>query len=81
MNHSNGGNNNVSEHITMVVNSPGGLSGGSDEDDNCPSSPGSTYEKVDLMTAAMGDEVTAQLAAAGQYVLQIVIVVTLCKNI
>lgn len=51
----------------MVVRSPGELSPRSDDDDddNCPSSPGSTYEKVDLMTAVMGDEVTAQLAAAG----------------
>ncbi|GLV37616.1 erect wing [Carabus blaptoides fortunei] len=45
----------------------GGLSGASDDDDdNCPSSPGSVYEEgTDLMAAAMGDEVTAQLAAAG----------------
>lgn len=63
MNHSDIGNNNVTEQVTMVVNSPDVLTGGSDDD--CPSSPGSTYEKVDLMTAAMGDEVTAQLAAAG----------------
>lgn len=50
----------------MVVGSPSGMSGASDDDDNCPSSPGSGYEESsDLMAAAMGDEVTAQLAAAG----------------
>lgn len=61
-------NSSVSDQIAMVVGSPGGLSGASDDDDdNCPSSPGSTYEDAgDLMTAAMGDEVTAQLAAAGK---------------
>uniref|UniRef100_A0AAR5PWK8 Nuclear respiratory factor 1 NLS/DNA-binding dimerisation domain-containing protein n=1 Tax=Dendroctonus ponderosae TaxID=77166 RepID=A0AAR5PWK8_DENPD len=44
-----------------------GMSGQSDDDDDqCPSSPGSAYEtNADLMAAAMGDEVTAQLAAAG----------------
>uniref|UniRef100_A0A1Y1M7F4 Nuclear respiratory factor 1 NLS/DNA-binding dimerisation domain-containing protein n=1 Tax=Photinus pyralis TaxID=7054 RepID=A0A1Y1M7F4_PHOPY len=59
--------NSVSDQIAMVVGSPGGLSGASDDDDdNCPSSPGSGYEETtDLMAAAMGDEVTAQLAAAG----------------
>lgn len=70
MNTSNGNQNNttVSEQITMVVGSPGALSGQSDDDDdNCPSSPGSAFEEgTDLMTAAMGDEVTAQLAAAGK---------------
>lgn len=70
MNASNGNHNNtgVSDQIAMVVGSPGGLSGPSDDDDdNCPSSPGSAYEEgADLMTAAMGDEVTAQLAAAGK---------------
>lgn len=63
-----GGNTGVSDQIAMVVGSPGGgLSGASDDDDdNCPSSPGSVYEEgTDLMAAAMGDEVTAQLAAAG----------------
>lgn len=69
MNASNGNQNStgVSDQIAMVVGSPGGLSGPSDDDDdNCPSSPGSAYEEGgDLMTAAMGDEVTAQLAAAG----------------
>ncbi|KAF2901459.1 hypothetical protein ILUMI_04735 [Ignelater luminosus] len=69
MNNSNNSQNNssVSDQIAMVVGSPGGLSGASDDDDdNCPSSPGSAYEETaDLMTAAMGDEVTAQLAAAG----------------
>lgn len=71
MNASNGNQNStgVSEQIAMVVASPGALSGASDDDDdNCPSSPGSAYEEgADLMTAAMGDEVTAQLAAAGNY--------------
>ncbi|XP_017782855.1 PREDICTED: DNA-binding protein P3A2 isoform X2 [Nicrophorus vespilloides] len=64
MNTSNGSQ---SDQITMVVGSPSGMSGGSDDDDdNCPSSPGSTYdESGDLMSAAMGDDVTAQLAAAG----------------
>lgn len=59
--------NSISQQITMVVRSQGDLSPRSDDDDedNCPSSPGSTYEKVDLMTAVMDDEVTAQLAAAG----------------
>lgn len=56
------------EQIAMVVGSPGGMSGATDDDDdNCPSSPGSGYEESsDLMAAAMGDEVTAQLAAAGK---------------
>nr|ANA11556.1 nuclear respiratory factor-1/DNA-binding protein Ewg isoform [Dastarcus helophoroides] len=65
---SNGGNQNssVTEQITMVVGSPGEMSVASDDEDNCPSSPGSAYEEsTDLMAAAMGDEVTAQLAAAG----------------
>lgn len=63
-----GGSTGVDNQIAMVVGSPGGgLSGASDDDDdNCPSSPGSAYEEgTDLMAAAMGDEVTAQLAAAG----------------
>ncbi|XP_018573153.1 DNA-binding protein P3A2 [Anoplophora glabripennis] len=63
MNDSNGNQNN-SEQIAMVVGSPAVMS--EDDDDNCPSSPGSGYaEGSDLMAAAMGDEVTAQLAAAG----------------
>lgn len=38
----------------------------SDEDDDCPSSPGSpSYDDGALMAAAMGHDVTAQLAAAG----------------
>ncbi|XP_067001687.1 DNA-binding protein Ewg isoform X6 [Anabrus simplex] len=39
----------------------------SDDEDGCPSSPGSAQytESTDLMAAAMSDEVTAQLAAAG----------------
>lgn len=64
-----GGSTGVTDPIAMVVGSPGGgLSGASDDDDdNCPSSPGSVYEEgTDLMAAAMGDEVTAQLAAAGK---------------
>lgn len=75
MNASNGNHNNtgVSDQIAMVVGSPGGLSGASDDDDdNCPSSPGSAYEEgTDLMTAAMGDEVTAQLAAAGKQLFKV----------
>jgi len=63
MNTSNGNQ----DQIAMVVGSPSGLSGASDDDDdNCASSPGSGYDDVkDIMSAAMGDEVTAQLAAAG----------------
>lgn len=63
----NSSNQTNSDQIAMVVGSPGGMSGATDDDDdNCPSSPGSTYEEgSDLMAAAMGDEVTAQLAAAG----------------
>jgi len=39
----------------------------SDDDDDCLSSPGSPQfgDHAELMAAAMGDEVTAQLAAAG----------------
>ncbi|ERL84560.1 hypothetical protein D910_01989 [Dendroctonus ponderosae] len=63
----NGSSSNGADQITMVVGSPSGMSGQSDDDDDqCPSSPGSAYEtNADLMAAAMGDEVTAQLAAAG----------------
>lgn len=62
------GNQSNSEQITMVVSSPGEMSVASDDDDdNMPSSPGSGYEEShDLLAAAMGDEVTAQLAAAGK---------------
>ncbi|XP_075977301.1 DNA-binding protein Ewg isoform X5 [Anticarsia gemmatalis] len=44
-----------------------GLSGASDEDDECASSPaGSTYDdSADIIKNAMSDEVTKQLAAAG----------------
>lgn len=58
------------EQIAMVVGSPTDMSVPTDEDDdNCPSSPGSGYEmSSDLMAAAMGDEVTAQLAAAGEHI-------------
>lgn len=37
----------------------------SDDDDDDPSSESETYEEGDLLTAAMDDDVTAQLAAAG----------------
>lgn len=45
-----------------------GLSGGSDEDDECASSPtNSAYDdSADIIKNAMSDEVTKQLAAAGQ---------------
>lgn len=45
-----------------------GLSGASDDDDECASSPtGSTYDdSADLIKNAMSDEVTKQLAAAGE---------------
>ncbi|CAH2007883.1 unnamed protein product [Acanthoscelides obtectus] len=63
MNNSNGNQNNTEQQIAMVVASPGPSD---DDEDNIPSSPGSAYEEnSDLMAAAMGDEVTAQLAAAG----------------
>ncbi|XP_026463233.1 DNA-binding protein P3A2 isoform X2 [Ctenocephalides felis] len=57
----------VGSECMDMMEDGGGLSGCSDdEDDGCPSSPGSTYDDgADLMTVAMGDEVTAQLAAAG----------------
>lgn len=44
-----------------------GLSGGSDEDDECASSPTSSPydENADIIKNAMSDEVTKQLAAAG----------------
>lgn len=63
----NGSSSNGADQITMVVGSPSNMCGQSDDDDDqCPSSPGSAYESnADLMAAAMGDEVTAQLAAAG----------------
>lgn len=37
----------------------------SDDDDDEPSSGSDAYEDGDLLTAAMDDDVTAQLAAAG----------------
>ncbi|KAL1110493.1 hypothetical protein AAG570_008021 [Ranatra chinensis] len=47
-----------SESLTLTVHS--------DDDDGCMSSHSSEYvNSADLMAAAMGDEVTAQLAAAG----------------
>lgn len=57
----------VGSECMDIIEEGGGLSGCSDDDDDgCPSSPGSTYDDgADLMTVAMGDEVTAQLAAAG----------------
>ncbi|XP_045446448.1 DNA-binding protein P3A2 [Melitaea cinxia] len=43
-----------------------GLSGGSEDEDECASSPaGSAYEDADVAKSAMSDEVTKQLAAAG----------------
>lgn len=36
-----------------------------DDDDDEPSSGSETYEEGDLLSAAMDDDVTAQLAAAG----------------
>lgn len=46
-----------------------GLSGASDDDDDCGSSAaGSSYdEPADIVKTAMSDEVTKQLAAAGAY--------------
>ena len=45
-----------------------GLSGASEDDDECASSPaGSAYEDgADVIKNAMSDEVTKQLAAAGE---------------
>ena len=64
MNTSNGNQAN-SEEIAMVVGSPMSIQS-DDDDDNCQSSAGSACEEgSDFMTAAMVDEVTAQLAAAG----------------
>ncbi|XP_015188359.1 PREDICTED: DNA-binding protein Ewg isoform X1 [Polistes dominula] len=40
----------------------------SDDDDEEPSSGSETYEEGDLLTAAMDDDVTAQLAAAGWHI-------------
>lgn len=37
----------------------------SDDDDDEPTSGSETYEEGDLLSAAMDDDVTAQLAAAG----------------
>lgn len=57
--------------VIGTANVSGCVSGASDDDDDaCASSPGSAYDDddagcSDLMSAAMGDEVTAQLAAAG----------------
>lgn len=63
MNTSNG--NQATEEIAMVVGSPMSVQM-DDDDDNCQSSAGSGGEDgTDFMTAAMDDEVTAQLAAAG----------------
>lgn len=45
------------------------LSTQNDDDDGCMSSHSYEYENAaDLMAAAMGDEVTAQLAAAGKFI-------------
>lgn len=48
----------------MVVRSPGDMSKANDEDDDsCPSSPGSRYEQSsDINATTLGDEVTPQLA-------------------
>lgn len=47
------------ESLTLTVHSD-------DDDDGCMSGQSSTFgDGSDFMTAAMGDEVTAQLAAAG----------------
>ncbi|GAB0089760.1 DNA-binding protein Ewg [Sergentomyia squamirostris] len=52
------------EAIEMIEDA--GITGGSDDDDCSPSSPESAYEDgKDLLNLAMGDDVTAQLAAAG----------------
>lgn len=61
--------NSGNDSMDMTEEVEGGMSGGSDdEDDCCPSSPGSGYEEgSDLITVAMSDEVTAQLAASGKY--------------
>lgn len=40
----------------------------SDEDDDEPTSGSDAYEDGDLLTAAMDDDVTAQLAAAGWHI-------------
>lgn len=48
------------ESLSLAVHSE------DDDDDGCMSGQSSTYgDSTDFMTAAMGDEVTAQLAAAG----------------
>lgn len=39
-----------------------------DDDDDEPSSGSETYEDGDLLSAAMDDDVTAQLAAAGWHI-------------
>lgn len=61
-------NNIKDESVDMAEEGDGGLSGDSDNEDNgCPSSSDEVYEDgSDLITAAMSDEVTAQLAAAGE---------------
>ena len=53
------------EQAASMVTLMSGL--GSEDEDGCVSSPGSAQfdDGGDLMAAAMGDEVTAQLAAAG----------------
>lgn len=61
--------NSVKDESVDMMEDDGGLTGESEnDDDGCPSSPGSTYDdSTDLITVAMSDEVTAQLAAAGEY--------------
>ncbi|XP_055715579.1 DNA-binding protein P3A2 isoform X3 [Phlebotomus papatasi] len=52
------------EAIEMIEDAA--ITGASDDDDGSPSSPESAYDDgKDLMNIAMGDDVTAQLAAAG----------------
>lgn len=59
--------NSVKDESVDIMEDGDGLSGESEnDDDGCPSSPGSNYDdSTDLITVAMSDEVTAQLAAAG----------------
>ncbi|XP_033202456.1 DNA-binding protein P3A2 isoform X3 [Bombus vosnesenskii] len=51
--------------VSLPNAEPGTMDRISDDDDDEPSSGSETYEEGDLLTAAMDDDVTAQLAAAG----------------
>ncbi|XP_060826254.1 DNA-binding protein P3A2 isoform X3 [Bombus pascuorum] len=51
--------------VSLPSAEPGTMDRISDDDDDEPSSGSETYEEGDLLTAAMDDDVTAQLAAAG----------------